>query len=303
MLNNINAVLAGLLLLGGLSANGQSNVFPASGNVGIGTSTPAKKLDVIGAVKSNELNFPLTQYNFELGPRTQLSPMSIKLFDDYASQRSGGVIPGNNRYGTLLAIYGRSSHWQSDIYFGSTDRKMYFRTGVFRTHQSDNGEGNFDNWRTILDSHSDVKSNGKLLLTGSGNHFIENGNVGIGTTSPKAKLAVEGNILAKEIKVTNNIAVPDYVFELDYHLSSLSDVEAYVKEHKHLPEIPSAKDIERDGLDLGEMNLLLLKKVEELTLHLIEKEKEIGKHREKIGNLEGEIESIKEQLVLEDNRR
>ena len=102
-----------------------------------------------------------------------------------------------------------------------------------------------------------------------------NGNVGIGTTDPKAKLAVEGNILAKEIKVTNNIAVPDYVFESDYQLTELSDIETYIKEHKHLPEIPSAEVIAKEGLDLGEMNLLLLKKVEELTLHLIEKEKEI----------------------------
>ncbi|PRD44975.1 hypothetical protein [Sphingobacterium haloxyli] len=131
-----------------------------------------------------------------------------------------------------------------------------------------------------------------------GMHILPNGNVGIGVISPVARLTVNGNILAKEIKVTNNITVPDYVFEPDYQLSSLSDIEAYVKEHKHLPEIPSAKDIERDGLDLGDMNLLLLKKVEELTLHLIEKEKKIGEQRVKMEALEGEIESIKKQLIL-----
>lgn len=105
---------------------------------------------------------------------------------------------------------------------------------------------------------------------------VENdGSVGIGTTTPKAKLAVNGNILAKEIKIKTDISVPDYVFEETYSLPSLSSIESYVKKHKHLPEVPSAKDIERDGLDVAEMNLLLLKKVEELTLHLIEKEKEI----------------------------
>ncbi|SEK53251.1 hypothetical protein SAMN05421740_1025 [Parapedobacter koreensis] len=99
--------------------------------------------------------------------------------------------------------------------------------------------------------------------------LLVSGNVGIGTTDPQAKLAVEGNILAKEVKVKTDIAVPDYVFGEDYQLSTLAEVEAYVKEHKHLPEIPSAADIKKDGLNLAEMNLLLLKKVEELTLHLL----------------------------------
>ncbi|MFC3198172.1 hypothetical protein ACFOET_11175, partial [Parapedobacter deserti] len=75
---------------------------------------------------------------------------------------------------------------------------------------------------------------------------------------------------------------PDYVFEPGYELQALADVEAYVKKHKHLPEIPSAKNIERDGLNLAEMNLLLLKKIEELTLHLIENEKSERTIREEL---------------------
>jgi len=67
--------------------------------------------------------------------------------------------------------------------------------------------------------------------------------------------------------------VADYVFEPDYRLAPLSEIEAYTKEHKHLPEVPSATEIEQGGLDLAKMNLLLLKKVEELTLHTIELEK------------------------------
>jgi len=104
--------------------------------------------------------------------------------------------------------------------------------------------------------------------------FTSEGRVGIGTQLPQAKLAVNGNILATEVKVKTDISVPDYVFEPDYDLLTLSETEAYVKEHRHLPEIPSAADIKQDGLDLAEMNLLLLKKVEELTLHLIRLEHE-----------------------------
>ncbi|MBK1442517.1 hypothetical protein JHJ32_21135 [Parapedobacter sp. ISTM3] len=123
------------------------------------------------------------------------------------------------------------------------------------------------------------------------NHLVvaNNGRVGIGTASPQAKLAVDGNILAKEVKVKTDITVPDYVFEEGYELPTLSEIAAYVKQHKHLPEIPSAKDIENNGLDLAEMNLLLLKKVEELTLHLIEKDKENKFLQDRLSTVEQHI--------------
>jgi len=103
-----------------------------------------------------------------------------------------------------------------------------------------------------------------------------NGNVGIGTTAPDAKLTVKGNIHAQGVDIDMSGATgPDYVFEKDYDLLSLSEIETYIKQNKHLPEVPSAKEMEANGLNLKEMNLILLKKVEELTLHLIEQEKKI----------------------------
>ncbi|WP_316824693.1 hypothetical protein [Pedobacter miscanthi] len=98
------------------------------------------------------------------------------------------------------------------------------------------------------------------------------GNVGIGTTLPSERLTVNGKIKANEIRVNGNGA-PDYVFEESYKIGTLEELEAYIKKNKHLPEIPSAKEFERDGIAVGDMNKLLLKKIEELTLHLIEKDK------------------------------
>lgn len=122
---------------------------------------------------------------------------------------------------------------------------------------------------------------------------VENdGSVGIGTNTPKAKLAVNGNILANEIKIKTDISVPDYVFDPNYELPSLSSIEDYVKKHRHLPEIPSATDIQKDGVDLTAMNLALLKKVEELTLHLIAKDKQLDKQNRSLVEVMRRLERL-----------
>ncbi len=100
--------------------------------------------------------------------------------------------------------------------------------------------------------------------------LLSSGNVGIGITNPQQKLSVGGTIEATEILVQNVTNAPDFVFEEDYDLRSLKDTEAFIKENKHLPEVPSAAEMAQDGLELKKMNLLLLQKIEELTLHVID---------------------------------
>ena len=100
------------------------------------------------------------------------------------------------------------------------------------------------------------------------------------------RLFVKGGILTEEVRVSISSEWADFVFDDDYKLDSLPEIEAFIKSNKHLKGIPSAEDVKSDGIELGEMNKLLLQKVEELTLHLIEMDK-------KIQSLINEINSIK----------
>lgn len=104
---------------------------------------------------------------------------------------------------------------------------------------------------------------------------LSGGSIGIGTKSPSEKLSVNGNVRAKKLIVTQT-GWSDYVFDSSYQLKPLTEVERFVKTNKRLPEMPSAKQIENDGVDVGENQALLLKKIEELTLYVIELNKKVA---------------------------
>ena len=101
-------------------------------------------------------------------------------------------------------------------------------------------------------------------------------NVGIGTTNTQGyRLAVAGNIVAEEVKVALQVNWPDYVFDKAYNLPSLEQVENHINENGYLIHMPSAAEVEENGIQLGEMNAKLLRKIEELTLYTITQEKKI----------------------------
>ena len=135
-------------------------------------------------------------------------------------------------------------------------------------------------------SHQNGGYDGATLMT------IERaGNVGIGTTNPTHKLAVNGTIRAKEVIVDSGWS--DYVFEDDYRLAPLAEVEAHIAAHGHLPGIPSATEIEQNGAKLSELVTLQMAKIEELTLHLIEKEKQLSSANERIENQAADLSDLR----------
>jgi hypothetical protein len=111
-------------------------------------------------------------------------------------------------------------------------------------------------------------------FTESMSFFPGTGQLGIGTANVGAyKLAVNGNIRSKEVVVETGWA--DFVFDKKYTLQPLPEVEKYINEHKHLPGIPSAQEIQTNGLKVGELQTKMMQKIEELTLYVIELKKEI----------------------------
>jgi hypothetical protein len=298
-----------------INGEGSLNVMTLNGaNVGIGTSSPQTKLD-LGDLRLGLIsNFPAEGSisegvwgNYIVGDANTAQRLRLGVSNDFYtraeifldnSNRTDGTISFKTINGGTGALTRMFINGDGNVGIGTaspgikldivgaggtnTDLRVNGRiqtgdalnfggmwvssTGLFMGQMNASALGFYNNgWRLIADA---------------------NGNVGIGTVSPDEKLTVNGTIHTKEVKVDMSVPGPDYVFEKDYDLLSLTELENYIQQNKHLPEVPSAKEMEKDGLNLKEMNLILLKKVEELTLHLLSQEK-------KIVTLQNEVQTLK----------
>ncbi len=159
--------------------------------------------------------------------------------------------------------YARGITFRTDEEFGFPE---HFRLGILGNNPED------------YISHFYMAFGESPWSSGKGIYIKPDGKVSIGTTNPRGyKLAVAGDIIAEEVVVKLHGDWPDYVFHDDYNLRTIPEVEAFIEKHGHLPDVPSAKAVEEKNIALGEMNTILLKKVEELTLYIIEQNKRIEK--------------------------
>ena len=250
------------------TASAQTNVFPSTGNVGVGTISPAFSLDVNGSTRSARYMFLGTSGNSNLADA------------HYCIYQEAGawVTP----FPKLVINYHTGIKLSSYSMYGG----IKFYTGY-------NGTATPTGLAfSVGDGDNNVRVSNSLFVTA---------NVGIGTSSPGSyKLAVEGMIGARKVKVTQ-AAWADFVFKPDYQLPSLAEVEQYVKTHGHLQDIPNEKEVVSEGLDLGEMNKKLLQKIEELTLYLIDQGKQLKEQEKQMRVLESknsELEKRMNQIVI-----
>lgn len=149
------------------------------------------------------------------------------------------------------------------------------------------------NTGTVGIGTSNPNTNAKLDVNGN---IFTSGKLLIGTTNLAAVdnniLAVNGNAIFEKVKVRSYAIWPDYVFEEDYNLPSLDEVEAYLRKYKHLPNIITADEAKKNGVDLADNQAALLKKVEELTLYLIQLKKRMDQLSEENKKLSEKIETL-----------
>ncbi len=336
-----------LLLLCGLPlfAMAQTNTFPDSGNVGIGTVDPQEALHVSGNILGNRLmlNDPvrITDWNsiwrsgFYEGLAATNAPESNGWF--WGLNMNHGANHGNYRYGGQIAI--KNASISPSMYFRGTNSqgagtwsKVLHNKGSQKISGSNTGltlegtgTGNYqgaylslktlgvdpgnEHITTLFINHrandgtatvefqrrnaaNAYRGNLLFYKDGYGWRFgvaatktstiasyqmiiRSNGKVGIGTLTPDSKLTVKGKIHSEEVKVDLSVPAPDYVFKEGYGLRSLEEVQDHIDEHGHLPNIPPAREMEEQGVELGAMDMRLLEKIEELTLYTIAQERQI----------------------------
>jgi len=300
-----------------IAINGTDRLMISNiGNVGIGTTSPYDKLSVENGGLTLSSNTNIYSHYYAIKPSSDNTYLGIGYRDIFNNWYPNTAIPaialtytGKVGIGTINPVnnfevvnsnsntldnagfynsytYGNSNKAESRINLGkieNTTRQPMGAIGAFPSSNYDSNNGNL------------------AFYTRQANNLVErvrinkDGKVGIGLTKPEEFMAttsatelltVNGTIHAREVKVDLNTDLADFVFKPTYKLMPLNQVEQYVNTNSHLPEMPSASEVTKNGLNIGEMQNKLLQKVEELTLYMIEQQKTISQQSAKIEELE-----------------
>ncbi len=250
-----------------------ASTFGGLGKIGIGTTTPSEILEVNGNLKV--IGNSITNGNAGVGTSTpqdrfQIGNAATKIVFGSAE---GADLGWGEYYIGFNAARQNSSTWSTGNDGSHNGGAIIYSNVIgdlFFSNIQNTGAGDQSNI-----SDATIKNNIAMRI-------LRNGSVGIGTdfftnynTWTDYKLAVNGGVRCKFLKVEPNWS--DFVFEKTYKLRTLKEVEQFIIENGHLPEIPSSKEVGADGIDVGEMNAKLLQKIEELTLYTIELQKQIDK--------------------------
>ena len=274
---------------------------PDTTKVGIGITSPTERLHINnGALKignsssasdrnKNLLKFGNGNY-VTIGEWEADNMLSFKASKYNFTNGNVGIGVSNPQYkldinGKVLLhsdVNGRSYfHWDSHTLIMGAPvgtyavSKLYLMSGGSST-------GSLYSEIKLFTANGENNQVAKIKLNTMENCWINTpGYIGIGTENPQHKLDVRGAIRANEIYV-NQANGADFVFDKDYNLRPLSEVNAYIQQNQHLPEIPSAKEMQENGVNMNELQIQLLQKVEELTLYIIQQEKEIQELKNQI---------------------
>jgi len=263
-----------------------------NGNVGINTLTPTEALDVNGNVKGKAglfNNYGVDGQNFANSPAKFKNGLALS---------AGNIVSSTIGTGTL-AFYDIGSNTTAGVaepgfvWFELNNRNYNTRLRFVANENSVSQFTLFDKTQTTNFQVYDNPDGAVGLIMPKSNSYV-----GIGTTSffdgtDTYALSVKGNVRANRVKVYTTWA--DYVFEDNYELPTLNEVETYINENGHLKDIPSAAEVEAKGIELGEMNKLLLQKVEELTLYMIDQNKINAQQTQQIEELKVQVKNLSEK--------
>lgn len=317
-------------------AYAQTNSFPPTGNVGIGTSSPNAALHVengTALVNKDVLGGLGGQISIGNGYGNQNGTVRLNLNNGGAVSWIKSVVTGANTNTGSAMVFGVPSNTADGIEMMRITENGYLGIGtsspIAKLNVKDgdilvstdkiadlggqitisNGYGNQNGAVRLNLNNGGAVSWIKGLVTGANTNtgsaivfgvpsnttdglevmrITGNGYLGIGTASPDARLSVNGTIHSNEVKV-DATQWPDYVFKPNYSLLPLPQVKIYIDKNLHLPDMPSEQEIAKDGLNLGEMNKLLTKKIEELTLYLIEQHKVNQTQQDQINKLTTQV--------------